>query len=82
MRLQLRVVVTVFLPWIAEGNNRDLFNYGMDDTRENGARSFGQPNWDEVTCSNEDTCVSLKIPCHTELMAPVCRPAFPIDFLT
>ena len=44
---------------IVEGRNDDLFNYGEEDTVENGFRSFGQLNWNEVTCDDVKTCVSL-----------------------
>ena len=38
--------------------NDDLFNYGFDTFDDEEGESFGQPEWDEVTCSDLDECVS------------------------
>jgi hypothetical protein len=58
---KLTLILSVFLA--VEGRNDDVFNYGNDNTVEygpssNGVRSFGQMNWQDVTCSDRATCVS------------------------
>lgn len=40
------------------GLNNDLFNYKMDSLTEPGGQSFGQPFWNEVTCTDPKSCVS------------------------
>lgn len=40
-------------------NNDDLFNYGMDTFDDDEGESFGQPEWDEVSCDDLDECVSF-----------------------
>lgn len=62
MQLSAKFVVLGLFGVVAvEGNDSDLFNYGFSDKRENGARSFGQKNWEDVTCSNLDSCVSAAV---------------------
>jgi hypothetical protein len=46
-----------------QGRNDDVFNYGYGDqvetgTQQQGVRSFGQTNWNSVSCDDRDTCVS------------------------
>jgi len=44
----------------SSANNSDVFNYGMETLREDDRpRSYGQDQWDEVTCDDLDECVSL-----------------------
>lgn len=46
-------------PLSASGSNDDLFNYGNDNIVEDGDRSYGQPDWGDVTCSDIEDCVRL-----------------------
>lgn len=61
--LYYQLIVAGFLVVSAEGRNDDVFNYGDSNTVEvgpdnNGVRSFGQSNWQDVTCSDINSCVS------------------------
>mgnify|MGYP003471183696 CR=1 FL=1 len=44
---------------LVAGRNDDLFNYGPNYVDEDGANSFGQPDWEDVSCDNINTCVRV-----------------------
>jgi len=57
--LTSRVWLSVGLASFVHANNVDLFNYGYEDESiVGGGTSYGQRNWDQVTCDNLSTCVS------------------------
>ena len=43
---------------VVDGANNDLWNYGYT-TYNDGRISYGQPNWNAITCEDPLTCVSL-----------------------
>lgn len=54
------VVLSALVPFIVvEGANNDLWNYGYT-TYNDGRLSYGQPNWNAITCEDPLTCVSLQ----------------------
>jgi hypothetical protein len=59
MRVESFVVVGFLYQWVVVAH--DYFNYGMDDLDAHDGPSYGQPHWNEVTCSNVETCVSDKL---------------------
>lgn len=66
----LTVILSSFIA--IEGRNDDVFSYGNENTIDygpngSGVRSFGQPNWGDVTCSDRNTCVSMTERHNTEV---------------
>ena len=52
------LTTTLLLSIVAEGANNDLWNYGYT-TYNDGRISYGQPNWNSITCEDPLTCVRL-----------------------
>ena len=59
MKFTDRILLALISARLVAGNNSDVFNYGTSDKTENNARSFAKQNWDDVTCSDQGSCVSL-----------------------
>ena len=50
------VLLLLLLSIVVEGANNDLWNYGYT-TFNDGRISYGQPNWNAITCEDPATCV-------------------------
>lgn len=55
----MKKILILALSLIAGVKCDDIFNFGYQTVNANGETSYGMPDWDDVSCSNTDTCVSI-----------------------